>query len=333
MEMNRGNCELGHTKWYYNMDAGECHVFLYTGCGGNGNRFSSKAECEHLCTSEIRFYTDSEAQNICELERDSGPCTDPVTQWYFDAHSRQCMQFTYGGCRGNENRFNSKILCERRCLMSNETSAVTERMKESCLLPFETGPCGDTQQLWYFDRSSQYCRLFVYGGCGGNENRFFSEDECMSFCSTRESRKFAEDVRPNLLLIGYNPAPVGSTVRMSCKGKRQQQPIRWHKNGVRMEFLKGNNRIVQSRDHTEIVITSTHESDIGEYLCSVGKAAVLSNPINLRIKEAEMVGTCVDRGNEMACKLVIRAGLCANPRYGNFCCRSCAMYQMSRKFS
>lgn len=59
MKMDRGHCELGVTKWYFNMDTEQCHVFIYTGCGGNGNRFSSKAECEHLCTSEILFYTDS----------------------------------------------------------------------------------------------------------------------------------------------------------------------------------------------------------------------------------------------------------------------------------
>lgn len=39
-----------------------------------------------------------------------------------------------------------------------------------------------------------------------------------------------------------------------------------------------------SPDHSEIHITSTHESDAGEYSCSVGKAAILSNSIDFQIK-------------------------------------------------
>ncbi|EFO15257.2 hypothetical protein LOAG_13253 [Loa loa] len=181
MKMDRGHCELGITKWYYNMDAGECHIFIYTGCGGNGNRFSSKAECEHLCTSEILFYADNDEKDICLLDRESGPCDDPVTQWYYDATISQCMQFTYGGCRGNGNRFNSRKLCEQRCLQEKEMKGTIDRTEDSCLLPFEVGLCQDNQQMWYFDKSVGYCKVFMYGGCGGNANRFFSEDECMHY--------------------------------------------------------------------------------------------------------------------------------------------------------
>ncbi|VDK27205.1 unnamed protein product, partial [Anisakis simplex] len=52
MDVEKGTCHLHLTKWYYNKDTGECHVFMYSGCKGNGNRFSSKAECEHLCHKE-----------------------------------------------------------------------------------------------------------------------------------------------------------------------------------------------------------------------------------------------------------------------------------------
>lgn len=35
--------------------------------------------------------------------------------WYFKSSTRQCEQFTYGGCEGNSNRFQSVEDCERTC--------------------------------------------------------------------------------------------------------------------------------------------------------------------------------------------------------------------------
>ncbi len=40
-------------------------------------------------------------ENVCRLERDSGPCGDAISQWYYDMASTQCKLFTFGGCRGN----------------------------------------------------------------------------------------------------------------------------------------------------------------------------------------------------------------------------------------
>ncbi|KAK5980709.1 BPTI/Kunitz inhibitor domain-containing protein, partial [Trichostrongylus colubriformis] len=36
--------------------------------------------------------------------------------WYFDISEGTCKQFTYSGCRGNDNRFETKESCERRCI-------------------------------------------------------------------------------------------------------------------------------------------------------------------------------------------------------------------------
>ena len=35
---------------------------------------------------------------------------------------------------------------------------------------------------YYFDKASRTCRLFFYGGCGGNENRFDTIGDCMAAC-------------------------------------------------------------------------------------------------------------------------------------------------------
>uniref|UniRef100_A0A0R3RVY0 Kunitz/Bovine pancreatic trypsin inhibitor domain protein n=1 Tax=Elaeophora elaphi TaxID=1147741 RepID=A0A0R3RVY0_9BILA len=330
MKVDRGQCELGITKWYYNMDAGQCHVFIYTGCGGNGNRFSSKAECEHLCTSEILFYTDNHEKDICQLDRESGPCADPVTQWYFDARMAQCMQFTYGGCRGNGNRFNSRKLCEQRCLQKNEVKIIGDRTEDSCLLPLEIGLCEDNQKRWYFDNSVGYCKIFTYNGCGGNQNRFFSEDECMNYCSVHLYKRRLELSRPTLILIGYNPAPIGSTVTLRCKANGQY-PIQWHQNGVVFQTSNDDQRIYLKDNHSEIHITNIDQSDAADYSCSVGTNAILSNSVHLDVKDAEMTESCVDKGKQMTCKLITKIGLCSNPRYSSFCCHTCSLFLLSNK--
>lgn len=38
------------TQWYYDRREGSCQAFKFSGCGGNGNRFSSKEECEKQCS-------------------------------------------------------------------------------------------------------------------------------------------------------------------------------------------------------------------------------------------------------------------------------------------
>uniref|UniRef100_A0A3B4YK99 Si:dkey-117n7.5 n=1 Tax=Seriola lalandi dorsalis TaxID=1841481 RepID=A0A3B4YK99_SERLL len=51
---------------------------------------------------------------------------------------------------------------------------------DRCLEPMAEGACSEYILLWYFHPRSGECRPFVYGGCGGNRNRFSSRQECQS---------------------------------------------------------------------------------------------------------------------------------------------------------
>ncbi|XP_074554044.1 uncharacterized protein col7a1l [Halichoeres trimaculatus] len=53
---------------------------------------------------------------------------------------------------------------------------------EHCLEPMSEGTCSEFVLLWYFHARSGECRPFVYGGCGGNRNRFNTRQECQSRC-------------------------------------------------------------------------------------------------------------------------------------------------------
>jgi len=37
------------SKYFYDRQDGVCKQFMYSGCGGNDNRFDSKQECERQC--------------------------------------------------------------------------------------------------------------------------------------------------------------------------------------------------------------------------------------------------------------------------------------------
>ncbi|KAH7945886.1 hypothetical protein HPB49_016848 [Dermacentor silvarum] len=52
---------------------------------------------------------------LCSLSPDRGPCRGNIPRFYFDSSSRTCRRFIYGGCKGNENRFNTPGQCTRVC--------------------------------------------------------------------------------------------------------------------------------------------------------------------------------------------------------------------------
>ncbi|XP_063367393.1 PI-stichotoxin-Hcr2o-like isoform X1 [Cydia amplana] len=51
-----------------------------------------------------------------------------------------------------------------------------------CELPKVVGNCRGRIRSFFFDTTSHQCRPFVYSGCGGNGNRFYSRDECQFAC-------------------------------------------------------------------------------------------------------------------------------------------------------
>uniref|UniRef100_A0A8C3HWC6 Collagen type VI alpha 3 chain n=1 Tax=Chrysemys picta bellii TaxID=8478 RepID=A0A8C3HWC6_CHRPI len=54
--------------------------------------------------------------DICRLQKEEGTCRDFVLKWYYDSETKSCARFWYGGCGGNENKFNTQKECEKVCI-------------------------------------------------------------------------------------------------------------------------------------------------------------------------------------------------------------------------
>jgi len=56
------------------------------------------------------------AESVCMLPRDSGPCRGSFTKYFYDYRTRRCRIFTYGGCEGNANNFDTADQCRQMCI-------------------------------------------------------------------------------------------------------------------------------------------------------------------------------------------------------------------------
>nr|XP_023020990.1 trypsin inhibitor-like [Leptinotarsa decemlineata] len=68
----------------------------------------------------VHLFDDSSAQkdnpkDICSLPIDVGPCKAHQPRWAYDSAVGTCVQFIYGGCKGNANNFPTQEACLARC--------------------------------------------------------------------------------------------------------------------------------------------------------------------------------------------------------------------------
>lgn len=58
----------------------------------------------------------SASSEACTLPKVGGPCKGSYQNWYYEPETDSCHTFNYSGCLGNNNRFDSKKLCESTCV-------------------------------------------------------------------------------------------------------------------------------------------------------------------------------------------------------------------------
>ncbi|XP_050720174.1 mucin-5B-like isoform X2 [Eriocheir sinensis] len=223
---DEGSCHGFALKWHYDVVAGRCTQFYYTGCGGNQNNFDSERECQLMC-GNFPFTTVSPSKpSGCYLDPEEGPCEALLPRYYYSHATDRCEKFYYGGCEGNSNRFTTLEECLQTCgVASNATTLVPS----ACHLQWDAGTCQGSRLKYYYDARADQCFGAYYSGCGGNGNRFNSVLECMQTCSgagTTTSTPCDNDLKscPLDCPLDYVLDPVTNCFKCVCSGTSSTLP-------------------------------------------------------------------------------------------------------------
>uniref|UniRef100_A0A4W6DQ90 BPTI/Kunitz inhibitor domain-containing protein n=1 Tax=Lates calcarifer TaxID=8187 RepID=A0A4W6DQ90_LATCA len=164
LAQDRGSCKNYTIMWFFDNSLGRCSRFWYGGCSGNENRFWTQKECENRCPTKT-------PGRRGDKEVITSQQNNYTIMWFFDNSLGRCSRFWYGGCGGNENRFWTQKECENRC----PTKTPGRRGDDP-------GGCQNYTMMWFFDTEQNECSRFWYGGCGGNGNRFKTQQEKLANC-------------------------------------------------------------------------------------------------------------------------------------------------------
>lgn len=194
-----GPCYAYFEMFHYNAGSKRCEKFVYGGCGGNGNKFATEEKCLSTCqVAREAPALNTEVVtilNVCSMEKAPGPCRGFYEKFFYNSTTKECQKFTYGGCMGNENNFDTEEECSQKCALQKSPEPEEPQLQPAiinktesfndadCLLPSEPGQCFAYIPSFYFNIESGRCESFVYGGCGGNSNRFEMKEECETACN------------------------------------------------------------------------------------------------------------------------------------------------------
>ncbi|MXQ86685.1 hypothetical protein E5288_WYG013067 [Bos mutus] len=80
----------------------------------------------------------------------------------------------------------------------NEENKVSPAfMPAFCVEPKFVGVCNASMTRYFYNAQTGHCELFVYSGCGGNENNFPTLEECMKTCYPK-AQSLCQDIKSSV---------------------------------------------------------------------------------------------------------------------------------------
>ncbi|KAF6040200.1 hypothetical protein EB796_001481 [Bugula neritina] len=122
-------------------------------------------------------------------------------------------------------------------LLDDGCSRLFNSLSESCQLPSDSGTCTNYTVNWYYDVTSGSCRRFWYGGCGGNANRYISDEHCQAVCVDPSGLEYVVFIDyPVSITRGQGvgsqfSGSVGYDLVLPCDARGRPSPsVVWYKN-------------------------------------------------------------------------------------------------------
>jgi hypothetical protein len=85
------------------------------GRAGAGGEPVPGADAGVLDAGPARPDAGADAGPLCSLPPEIGPCDAAIRRYYHDPDLGACREFTFGGCQGNANNFETQAECEAAC--------------------------------------------------------------------------------------------------------------------------------------------------------------------------------------------------------------------------
>ncbi|XP_008256640.2 tissue factor pathway inhibitor isoform X1 [Oryctolagus cuniculus] len=181
---------------------------------------SAAEEDEFTNITDIKPPLQKPTHSFCAMKVDDGPCRAYIKRFFFNILTHQCEEFIYGGCEGNENRFESLEECKEKCARDypKMTTKLTfqKGKPDFCFLEEDPGICRGYITRYFYNNQSKQCERFKYGGCLGNLNNFESLEECKNTCENPTSDFQVDDHRTQL-----------NTVNNTLINQPTKAPRRW----------------------------------------------------------------------------------------------------------
>ncbi|KAB7500860.1 Tissue factor pathway inhibitor [Armadillidium nasatum] len=119
-----------------------------------------------------------------------------------------------------------EVACTRELCQPTPTPRGT--LPEICHLPAvkpDTELCAGFEARWTFNVKTEKCEPVVYGGCGGTENLFTNEQECLMTCGNQqqESNKVSDGDPRERCFMPIVPGPCfGQLIRYAFFTERNR---------------------------------------------------------------------------------------------------------------